>query len=38
MLNNPFRYIIKHLLADRRHSFTEEKLENHLIVNLNIKE
>ncbi|KAL4098928.1 hypothetical protein QTP88_023441 [Uroleucon formosanum] len=30
--------IYKHLLTDRRHSFTEEKLEYHLIINFNNKE
>lgn len=30
--------IYKHLLTDRRHSFTEDKLEHHLIIHFNNKE
>jgi len=30
--------IYKHLLTDRRHSFTKEKHEYHLIINFNNKE
>ncbi|KAF0774038.1 DUF659 domain-containing protein, partial [Aphis craccivora] len=30
--------IYKHLLTDRQHSFTEEKLKYHLIINFNNKD